>query len=76
MPALNAKMNHMWRAYGGFTWAFTPYVATNFTTRVDTPEMNLFSYAIDPITYFQRVADIPKFIVVAADDEFMMPDWS
>lgn len=43
---------------------------------VDTPEMNFLSYAIDPITYFARVADLPKFIVIAADDEFMMPDWN
>jgi PhoPQ-activated pathogenicity-related protein len=65
----------MWQAYGGFTWAFAPYTAVNFTTYVDTPELKEFLIAIDPITYFDRLKDIPKFITIAADDEFMMMDW-
>jgi len=36
----------------------------------------LLAFAIDPITYFARVKDLPKFIVVSANDEFMMPDWN
>ena len=76
VPDLNANINRMWRAYGGFTWALAPYTAVNFTTYVDTPEMKLLQFTIDPITYFARIRDLPKFIVVAADDEFMMPDWT
>jgi len=31
---------------------------------------------IDPEAYFDRLADIPKFIAVTSDDEFMSMDWT
>jgi PhoPQ-activated pathogenicity-related protein len=43
---------------------------------VDTPEMFEWTISTDPITYFDRLKELPKFIIVAADDEFMMPDWT
>lgn len=31
---------------------------------------------VDPINYFDLLKDIPKYIVVSSDDEFMSMDWS
>lgn len=31
---------------------------------------------IDPDSYFDRLADTPKYIIVASDDEFMSLDWT
>jgi PhoPQ-activated pathogenicity-related protein len=31
---------------------------------------------IDPIVYEDRLAKIPKLIMVTSDDEFMMFDWT
>lgn len=35
----------------------------------------MFSY-IDPMSYFDRLENMPKFIMVTSDDEFMMMDWT
>lgn len=31
---------------------------------------------VDPINYLDQLADIPKYIVVSSDDEFMSMDWT
>jgi len=38
--------------------------------------MDLLSKTVDPITHIQKLAEIPKLVIVGADDEFMMPDWT
>ena len=30
----------------------------------------------DPINYFDLLTDIPKYIVVSSNDEFMSMDWT
>jgi PhoPQ-activated pathogenicity-related protein len=31
---------------------------------------------VDPDAYLERLAAIPKYIIVASDDEFMSIDWT
>jgi len=46
------------------------------TEKIDSPEWNAISEVIDPINYFDRLKEIPKYIVVSSNDEFMMFDWT
>lgn len=43
---------------------------------MQTPEWAAAFKIIDPINYLDRLAEIPKYIVVSSDDEFMMFDWT
>ena len=43
---------------------------------MDEPESQEVLAAIDPLTYGDRLARIPKFVILSSDDEFMMFDWS
>lgn len=31
---------------------------------------------IDPMSYLDRLEEIPKLVIVSSDDEFMMMDWT
>jgi PhoPQ-activated pathogenicity-related protein len=76
VPNLREGVHHMWRAYGGFTFAFDDYTAVNFTTRIDEDKtMELFKI-VDPIHYVERLARLPKAVLVSSDDEFMMFEWT
>jgi PhoPQ-activated pathogenicity-related protein len=76
VPNLKAEVHRMWQSYNGFTWAFSDYIAANLTWEMDGEEMAEIFKTVDPINYFDRLADIPKYIVVSSDDEFMSMDWS
>merc|ERR1719453_2953777 len=76
VPSINAEVHRMWQSYGGFTWAFQDYLVLNLTQRMGTPEWQLAEKIIDPIEYLDRLADVPKYVVVTSDDEFMMFDWT
>jgi len=66
----------MWRAYGGFSFEFNDYKNTKFMEHVDDPKAIEMFKIIDPDQYWDRLAQIPKYIVVSSDDEFMMMDWT
>lgn len=66
----------MWQAYHGFTFAFTPYVKVNFTRNIDSDMWKKATAAMDPISFIDRVTEIPKLVAVSADDQFMMFDWT
>ena len=75
-PNITAEIHRMWQAYNGFTWAFSDYTDINLTEKIDSPEWEEMTKVIDPVHYFDRLKDLPKFVVVASNDEFMMFDWT
>ena len=76
IPNLEAEIHRMWQAFKGFTWAFEDYAAVNLTEKMGSPEWEALTKVVDPIHYFDRLKDIPKYIVVSSNDEFMMFDWT
>jgi PhoPQ-activated pathogenicity-related protein len=67
------NMHHMYRAFGGWTFAFSDYYALNFTARIDDPNMTAMTAIIDPYSYRDRLT-MPKLVVDAGGDEFFMLD--
>ena len=76
VPDLVNEIHRQWMSYGGFTWAFTDYLAVNFTQLLDGPQFASALQIIDPMYYYERLARLPKVIVLSSDDEFMQFDWS
>lgn len=66
----------MWRAYGGFTFAFYAYQKIGFTELVDGDAWAKAVEAHDPISYIDTLEGVAKQFQVSADDQFMMSDWS
>ena len=76
-PMIHADMHRQWMSYGGWTFAFEPYLEVNLTTYLDDPRFATNMMAvIDPINYPEALARIPKLAVVSSDDEFMSMDWT
>eukprot|EP01065_Artemidia_motanka_P051274 TRINITY_DN89_c0_g3_i1.p2 TRINITY_DN89_c0_g3~~TRINITY_DN89_c0_g3_i1.p2 ORF type:complete len:534 (+),score=180.00 TRINITY_DN89_c0_g3_i1:72-1604(+) len=78
VPTLGLDLHHMFKSYGGWTFAFTDYLDVNLTTYLDTQRFNDSMAIIDPINqpYLGRLEKIPKHVVVSSDDEFMMMEWT
>jgi len=76
VPDIIKEVHQQWQSYGGFTWAFEDYTALNITERMDDPKTKKMMDIIDPANYFDRLENIPKYIVVTSDDEFMSMDWT
>lgn len=76
VPSLHLEMHRMWQAYNGWTFAFSDYMQQNCTRYLDTPEFAQMLSIVDPSFYYERLARLPKFVVLSSDDEFMMMDWS
>jgi PhoPQ-activated pathogenicity-related protein len=76
VPNLREGVHHMWRAYGGFTFAFDDYTDVNFTTLIDDDRTTELFKIVDPIHYVDRLARLPKTVLVSSDDEFMMFEWT
>jgi len=76
VPSLNQSMHRQWRSYDGWTFAFKDYTDVNLTTKLDSPGFNSMCEIIDPIFYYDRLARLPKLVVVSSDDEFMQMDWT
>lgn len=67
------NMHKMWKAYGGWSWAFKEYYKLNFTSNIDTPEALELMRLVDPYYYKERLT-MPKLVIDSADDEFFMPE--
>ena len=76
VPNMIKEIHRMWMAYGGWTFAFTDYLAINLTVNVDTPQFAKAMSIVDPINYRERLSRLPIQAVLSSDDEFMMMDWS
>ena len=76
VPNIVAEVHRQWRSYGGFTFAFDDYTAVNFTTYLDGAQFGVATRIMDPMYYGERLARLPKVVVLSSDDEFMQFDWS
>jgi len=71
---MSANINHMWEAYGAWSFALDDYVQMGVTHYLNKPQMTLLQDIVDPITYLDRYERIPKYVVCASGDEFFLPD--
>lgn len=76
VPNLVQEVHRQWQSYGGFTFAFTDYIAVNFTQLLDGPKFATALQIVDPMYYGDRLKRLPKVVVLSSDDEFMQFDWS
>jgi len=76
IPTLIKEMHHQYKSYGGFSFAFNDYVSTGLVENIDGEIMARASKLIDPLSFHDRLKHVPKQIVTASDDEFMMMEWS
>eukprot|EP01059_Diplonema_ambulator_P000103 TRINITY_DN10088_c0_g1_i1.p1 TRINITY_DN10088_c0_g1~~TRINITY_DN10088_c0_g1_i1.p1 ORF type:complete len:509 (+),score=198.80 TRINITY_DN10088_c0_g1_i1:51-1577(+) len=76
VPALLKDLHHMWQCYGGWTFAFNDYYNANITDYFDTYAFAQLLQVVDPVNYLDRLARIPKYVLVSSDDEFMMMEWT
>ncbi len=59
-----------------YAQALTPYAALGFAEVLANPLAQVGLDAIDPYYYRDQLADIPKYIVNSAGDQFFLPDSS
>ena len=64
---------HMWKAYGGWTFAFEDYWELNITKYVNEPGMVKLAKQIDPLQYKSNLT-MSKLVIDSTGDEFFMPD--
>jgi len=76
VPDLKEAMHHMFQAYGGWTFAFNDYTDVNLTRLMDSPGFDALLQVVDPMNYLDRLARLPKTVILASDDEFMMMEWT
>jgi len=68
VPPFDNEIHYQWRSYGGFTWAFRDYLDAGMMQQLDDPVWHNATLVIDPQYYVDRLAKIPKHIIVATDD--------
>jgi len=70
---------HMWEALGGWTFAFTDYLAAGVPAFFGTPLLDRLSLAIDPIYDIVNYTKMSKLVVDGTGDEFFQvqddSDW-
>lgn len=76
VPDLRSEIHRQWRSYNAYTWAFKDYMEAGLTHLFDTPECEEILRIVDPIYSLDRLENIPMFIMLSSDDEFMMFDWT
>jgi PhoPQ-activated pathogenicity-related protein len=75
MDLLNMAKNlhHMYRAYGGWTFAFKDYLDLNITMYLDDPRLEQLAAIVDPYAYIDRLT-MPKLMICTGGDEFFQND--
>lgn len=69
-------MHHQYRSYGGFSFAFDDFIDAKLLDFFDSDLMQRASNLVDPLYFRDKLKNVPKMIVTASDDEFMMMEWS
>lgn len=64
----------MWQSYGNWSFALKDYVDMDLMGWLNLPRFTEMLDIIDPLSYPEALAKIPKFVVNACGDEFFMPD--
>jgi len=70
------SLHHMWRAYGGWTFAFQDYYNVNLTKYIDSSQFEWLCSIEDPYYYLPDTTRLlmPKLVINAAGDEFLQGD--
>eukprot|EP00505_MAST-04D_sp_SCG-Rhode-Island_P004153 Stramenopile-MAST_4_protein_4153 len=68
------NLHHHYKAYGGWSFALRDYTDLNFTEHLDDPNTLEMAKIIDAYWFKDRLAGIPKVVINAGMDEFLMPD--
>jgi len=76
IPDILADAHRQYQSLNGFTFAFNDYTDENLQTQLDSPEMAQLFKISDPVNYIEKLATIPKFVIVSSNDEFMSMDWT
>ena len=75
-PNLLEGVHTQWKSYGGWTFAFNSYTDAGIMQWLDDDIFAKMTTFLDPLNYADRLAKIPKYIMLSSDDEFMMFDWT
>jgi len=68
------QINEMWQSYGEWSFALQDYLDMNLMGWLNLPRFTEMLDIIDPLSYPQAMANVPKYVVNACGDEFFMPD--
>jgi len=60
VPNLIEEMHHQYQSYGGFSFAFQPYMDADIVKLIDDPQAKIGFDMIDPLSYPDRLEKIPK----------------
>jgi len=71
---MGLNIDHMWRAYGFWSFAIDDYVNEGVMHYLNHPQMIALQAIVDPLTYLERYTPIPKYLICADGDEFFLPD--
>ena len=75
-PNLYQGAHIQYQSYGAWTFAFNHYTEAGIMQWLDDEIFGAMETFLDPLSYKDRLAKIPKFLIVTSDDEFMMFDWT
>ena len=77
VPNLTAGVHQVYKAYGALSFPYSPYADEKviFTEWDSKPWQDALAL-MDPLTYPERMERIPKLVMVASNDEFMMFEWT
>ena len=75
-PNLHEGVHDMYKSYGGWTFAFKDYIDAGIMQQLDDDIFLSMINFLGPLNYKDRLAKIPKYIMLSSDDEFMMFDWT
>ena len=76
-PDFKEGTHHMWKSYGAFTFAFKDYFNQEIImSGFDDDSWKIADHVLDPLNYPEVLSDMPKLVIVASDDEFMMFEWT
>ena len=76
-PNMTAGIHHMWQSYGAWTWAFKDFVEeVDVMPDWDTDAWQKGYEVMEPLAYLDRYEKIPKMVIVASNDQFMMFEWT
>ena len=68
-----ANLQHHFRAYGGWSFAFEDYWELGLTTYFEHPKFFELCDIMDPFSHRDKLV-MPKLVINSANDEFFLPD--
>ena len=73
---LQAQVMHQWRSYGTFSNMLDEYVQEGVVQQMSSPRGLRLTSLVDPFAYRERLAGVPKLVVLGANDPYWVADSS